>query len=861
MASYYNTQEIVRSIEALKPAGEVFEIRVLHGRYTTSGYFRDARTAAQHISRLDLHGSTVYITLQRVNDACFSREQSGRFRQNITTTSDKDVIGYEWLFIDFDPVRTSGVSSTDNEMHQAQEMACCVRDYLTGRGFSDPIIAESGNGYHLLYKLDVPICGKDDGAVTLIKQFLAALSTMFSDPAVDVDKTTFNPGRICKLYGTVAQKGANTPERPHRMSRIVSIPDNVQVNDIDLLRRFVEEFSPSSTQKSASKAKGSSVTASQFDLEQWLDEYEIGYKPGGTGRDSSTIYALDECPFDSTHRDGDAKIFRYPDGAISFKCHHNSCEGKRWQDVRQLYEPGVYDRQNEWKPRTEYTGPVFTEQDIMGLDPSGLLGKDFLKFLSSVSVFERSRLSAVATVRAGQIGIKGAFGRMLREYEKEIAAANAPTKNTRPFRDANGRFQHEELARELIRRDWVCRIGGAVHVRSRRVWTPRLDVLNGSILELCTDTTKSNRAEVIAWLSASSEVPERHVSPPELIPFSNGVLDINGPDHVREYQASDTFLVSFPAAYNPDAAPADVITQTIDRLADCSAGVVKLLYQMLGLLLFRENRYRAAFFLYGESGCNGKSSLLNLIQQFVGADSCASLALQDMDGDRGRFRLAELVGKVGNLCDDLPARHLFDSSIFKAVVTGGSITAERKGEQPFTFRPCCKLIFACNELPSMSDHTGGAMSRMVVVPLQHNFSKDSDFDPRAKDKQWTQAELDYLAVCAIRGLREIIKNNGVTVPAESAELLADYKDTNDPVQAYITFCQDEGLAIAYRRTDEVYNDFRDYCFQEGFKGELKRRQFTRRICYAMNLKSVQQGSSSGKRGYFFQPKDQPQVEK
>lgn len=81
----------------------------------------------------------------------------------------------------------------------------------------------------------------------------------------------------------------------------------------------------------------------RFDIVDFMHRNCIGYKEKGTGRDSSIIYALDECPFDSNHRNGDAKIFSYPDGRISFRCHHNSCSGRSWQDVRMHYEPNAYD--------------------------------------------------------------------------------------------------------------------------------------------------------------------------------------------------------------------------------------------------------------------------------------------------------------------------------------------------------------------------------------------------------------------------------------------------------------------------------------------------------------------------------------
>ena len=59
-----------------------------------------------------------------------------------------------WLFIDFDPERRTGVSSNDAELALAEEKAHEVSDYLTSMEFFAPIVAMSGNGYHLMYRLD-----------------------------------------------------------------------------------------------------------------------------------------------------------------------------------------------------------------------------------------------------------------------------------------------------------------------------------------------------------------------------------------------------------------------------------------------------------------------------------------------------------------------------------------------------------------------------------------------------------------------------------------------------------------------------------------------------------------------------------
>jgi hypothetical protein len=90
--------------------------------------------------------------------------------------------------------------------------------YLAAQGWSTPIIADSGNGYHLLYPIDLP---NDDASRKLIERTLKALDGLFGDESVDFDVKNFNAARIWKLYGTLARKGDPVPERPHRVARML----------------------------------------------------------------------------------------------------------------------------------------------------------------------------------------------------------------------------------------------------------------------------------------------------------------------------------------------------------------------------------------------------------------------------------------------------------------------------------------------------------------------------------------------------------------------------------------------------------------------------------------------------------------
>ncbi|GAB7015452.1 hypothetical protein [Methanogenium cariaci] len=324
----------VRDTLSLLFSGDsVVELRALGDGGVHSGYFTDHDLMAERAAAMDAFRDItgVYVTLNEVNPALLSR-RANRVKQRLSrsdaTTADADIIRRRWLPIDFDPVRPSGVSATDAEHAAALERAERVAAWLTGRGFPEPVLADSGNGAHLLYAIDLP---NDGEATRLVKACLSVLDALFSDATVHCDTANFNAGRIWKLYGTTARKGDSTPERPHRKARICSAPDAPQVVTDDLLQELADAIPRSAPV--TGKRRGS------FDLGHWLTTHGISVrteKPWQGG----TLFTLDACPFSSAHTDG-AFAIQFANGALFAGCHHDSCGGgsQRWQELRAMYEP------------------------------------------------------------------------------------------------------------------------------------------------------------------------------------------------------------------------------------------------------------------------------------------------------------------------------------------------------------------------------------------------------------------------------------------------------------------------------------------------------------------------------------------
>ena len=268
-----DTQESERALALLVAPGEVVEVRALeasmqsHARYTDTlaGYFDNTPDLIRAISGIR-EAMGIYITLQPCHPDIILRAKNKLVRQKKDfSTPDKYITGYRWLLIDSDPERISGISSTDEEHALALAHSRSIRDALSRLGWPDPIEADSGNGSHLLYRTDLAATEGE-----FVRRVLEGMAQHFDTETIHIDRTVYNPSRICKLYGTLACKGDNTAERPHRLSRLLTVPASFT----SVTRQHLEDIAVTPIQPAAPVP----VSKNQaFDLASWIAEHDGGF--------------------------------------------------------------------------------------------------------------------------------------------------------------------------------------------------------------------------------------------------------------------------------------------------------------------------------------------------------------------------------------------------------------------------------------------------------------------------------------------------------------------------------------------------------------------------------------------------------
>lgn len=375
--------------DTFKSGEELVEVRIVDNAYkrTYSGYFTDVNTLLNEIRKYD--NCNIYFTLNAINPACYDREQHDRIvTKPKSTTSDNDIVGRDWILIDIDTKKPSDTNSTDEEKEMAKEVVNNVFKFLRDEGFEKPVVCDSGNGFHLLYKIAMKNSNEN---TTICKEFLQVLDMLFSNPNVEIDCTIHNASRVCKLYGTFSRKGSNTKKRPQRESKILRIPDEIKITPNEYFAK-VAAMLPKPEQPS----KSNYYSNEKFDLEAFLNKHHIAVR--NIVRTSSfTKYILEECPFNSSHRAPDSAIFEMSNGGLGFKCLHSSCSQYTWKDFRLKFEPDAYDHK-EYQ-RHEHKMQYYSSQKKEPFVPKkedSAKGKKWLA-MTDVQYVDMSKMASIPT--------------------------------------------------------------------------------------------------------------------------------------------------------------------------------------------------------------------------------------------------------------------------------------------------------------------------------------------------------------------------------------------------------------------------------------------------------------------------------
>ena len=252
---------------------------------------------------------------------------------------DADIEQYTRLLIDLDPVRSESPAVMRNSTEQGKRHGVSQSDEgiwlsrtgmgLLGQRHSSHLPSEDTQGRCVLPTVEANPQG---------------LSNLVRVEGVDLDTSVGNPAQLCRAYGTINLKGAETPQRPFRQSE-VWVPSRYRCVPRSALRAFSEaciqsitvdstshSSSPNRVRRDASKPRGTGdyTTLDAVSWFKWMGLYRFPCNP-----DKHAIV----CPWSAEHtgggkQDAATSTVLFTDSNYPvFHCKHNSCEDRRLFDV------------------------------------------------------------------------------------------------------------------------------------------------------------------------------------------------------------------------------------------------------------------------------------------------------------------------------------------------------------------------------------------------------------------------------------------------------------------------------------------------------------------------------------------------
>ena len=385
-----NEQALLQWWDIFKKGNPLVEVRLIGSNKTASGYFSNPNTLIQAIKPFS-EDYNAYWVMNPIKPECYGREQKDKIiLKPKNTTSDKEILGRDWVLIDVDCNRVAGVNATSKEAQYAYAKAEQVENFLLAQGFNRPVKVFSGSGIHLYLRCALACNEKNDA---LIRDFLLALGMLFDDANCKIDSVVFNNSRISRLPGTWNRKGSkSSKERPQRICRFLSVPDEIKINEKEFFEKVVALLPKEEAPSKENNFRP--INYKEFNLQEFFDKYHIEVLKE-TRIDKGTRYILKECPFDPSHG-SDSMVFQYDAGPLAFFCFHNGCTGNHWREFRAHFDRDAYSRQarGEWKQREWREKPkVDAPKPIEQPAPDG---KEWLN-MEDIQYLDLKNLSAIPT--------------------------------------------------------------------------------------------------------------------------------------------------------------------------------------------------------------------------------------------------------------------------------------------------------------------------------------------------------------------------------------------------------------------------------------------------------------------------------
>lgn len=350
-----------------------------------------------------------------------------------------------------------------------------------------------------------------------------------------------------------------------------------------------------------------------------------------------------------------------------------------------------------------------------------------------------------------------------------------------------------------------------IYIYKDNKYTNNEDIIDNLILDCYENASIKFRKEIKEYLKIRGIKVDKNKSD-NLIAFKNGIFDLSSQTLLNF--SPEYFLTNIiNHNYDNGTMAENAIDEFLNDISCNNKARKQTILEIIGYSMTTRTNKQKAFLFLGD-GANGKTTLLNLIQEILGTENMSYQSLKELVTNR--FSASKLENKLVNSCSEITKEFFQDVSTFKNIVSGDLISVEDKFKSARDIKPYCKLIFSMNELPQVSDKTYGYYRRLFIVPFNANFSEEqkSKFD---FNKLITENAIEYLISISIDAYLNI-QNAQFTNEEESNRIVENYKTENDNIMAFLEEDYKNIKENPYVHTAKMLYDFYNmFCKDSNYK--------------------------------------------
>lgn len=312
-----------------------------------------------------------------------------------------------------------------------------------------------------------------------------------------------------------------------------------------------------------------------------------------------------------------------------------------------------------------------------------------------------------------------------------------------------------------------------------------------------------------------------------LINLQNGTFEISLRQQIlRPFHAEDFLAYQLSFAHSPEATAPLWQTFLDEVVPDLPSQMV--LAEYIGYVFVAPSllKLEKVLLIFG-TGANGKSVFFEVVTALLGQENVSNYSLASLTGTPAYCR-AHLATKLVNYASEL--NRGLEADTFKLLASGEPIEARLPYGQPFVLTDYAKLIFNCNELPIAVENTHAFFRRFLIIPF--NVTIPEDKQDKMLPSKIINTELAGVFNWMLTGLRRLLAQRKFSSCEAAQKELEIYKIQSDTVRLFLDELQLKPSSDKKRATQEVYNDYRNFCSEFGNRLPVARLKFVTRLAAA-----------------------------